>query len=127
MPIGTSVALSQDTPTEVDTNTVAFVLRAADSGKSIYSVAGLSLPVETLLTISHETTKAGNQRHLVRIDSTNVDSLLVPATASVYLVIDRPPSLAHSANSITAQINQLIDFFIESGAGRIAAILNNEV
>lgn len=128
MSIGASVSLSQDVPTDVDTNLSVFAQRYGDNGKAVYSVAGLSYPAEDLLTISHEVTKAGNQRHLIRRDKTKVDANLVPATASCYLVIDRPPSTAISEVDINYMIGQLVDFIIEGGGGtRIAQILNNEV
>jgi len=128
MPFSTPQTLSKDSATDVDTNTTSFVLRAADSGKSIFSVAGLTLPAEKKLTISHETGKGGEERHLVRIDRTEVDALLVPATVSVYLVIVRPPSTALTAAIILEVVNQLIDFLIEGGSNaNVTALLNNEV
>lgn len=128
MAFSTPQSLSKDTATDVDTNTTAFVLRAADSGKSVFSVAGLTLPAEKLLTISHETDSKGNERHLVRIDRTEVDALLVPATVSVYTVIVRPPSTAITNAIILEVVNQLVDFLIEGGTNaNVTALLNNEV
>jgi hypothetical protein len=120
--------LSKDTATDVDTNTTSFVLRAADSGQSVFSVAGLTLPAEKLLTISHQTGKAGEERHLVRIDRTEVDALLVPATVSAYVVIVRPPSTAITNAIILEVVNQLVDFLIEGGSNaNVTALLNSEV
>lgn len=128
MAFSTPQSLSKDTATDVDTNLTSFVLRAADSGKSVFSVAGLTLPNEKLLTISHETDSKGNERHLVRIDRTEVDTLLVPATVSVYAVIVRPPSTAITNAIILEGVNQLVDFFIEGGTNaNVTALLNNEV
>lgn len=128
MSIGTSLSLSKDTATDVDTNLSVFDLRAADLARSEYSVAGLTAPAELLLTISHETTKAGVQRHLVRIDHTLVDALLVPATMSVYLNIVRPPSTAITNAEIIFDLNRLIDFLVEGGSNaNVTKILNNEV
>jgi len=128
MAFSTPQSLSKDTATDVDTNLTAFVLRAADSGKSVFSVAGLTLPNEKLLTISHEVDSKGNERHLVRIDRTEVDSLLVPATISAYVVIVRPPSTAITNAIILEVVNQMVDFLIEGGTNaNVTALLNNEV
>jgi hypothetical protein len=127
MSIGTSLALSADCATDVDTNLLTYDLRAADLVRSEFSVQSLTLPTEKILTISHETTKAGVQRHLIRIDHTLVDSALVPATASVYLNIVRPPNTAITNAAIIAMVNALVDFLIEGGAnGNVTRVLNNE-
>jgi len=129
MAIGTSVALSPDPATDVDTNTVTFALRAADLNRSEYSVAGLANPEEKLLTVSHETTKDDTQRHLVRIDRTMVDAITgVPVTFSAYVVIVRPPSTTVTNAVLYEGVNSLIDFLIEGGSNtRLGQILNNEV
>lgn len=128
MSFATPQSLSKDSPTDVDTNLTVFTLRAADSGKSQFSVAGLTLPAEKKLTISHETGKGGEERHLVRIDRTEIDALLVPATVSVYMVIVRPPSTAITAAIVIEVVNQLIDLLIEGGSNaNVTALLNNEV
>ncbi len=128
MSFSTPQALSKDSATDVDTNTASYVLRAADSGKSEFSVAGLTLPAEKLLTISHETEKDGTERHLVRLDRTEVDALLVPATVSCYIVIRRPPSTALTNAIILEEVNRLVDFLIEGGTNaNVTALLNNEV
>jgi hypothetical protein len=128
MALGSSLALSKDTATDVDTNLSTFVLRAADLDRSIYSVAGLTLPEEKKLTVSHEVGKNGEERHLVRIDRTEVDANLVPATVSVYMVIVRPSSTAITAAICIEEVNKLVDFMIEGGSNaNVTAILNNEV
>lgn len=128
MSISTPQALSKDSPTDVDTNLTNYVLRAADVGKSEFSVAGLTLPASKILSISHQTTSKGNERHLVRLDRTEVDALLVPATVSTYVVIDRPPSTAITNAIILEEVYKLIDFLIEGGVGaNVTALLNNEV
>jgi hypothetical protein len=128
MALGSSLALSKDTATDVDTNLSTFVLRAADLDRSIYSVAGLTLPAEKKLTVSHEVGKNGEERHLVRIDRTEVDANLVPATVSVYMVIVRPSSTAITAAICIEEVNKLVDFMIEGGSNaNVTAILNNEV
>jgi|SwirhirootsSR2_FD_contig_71_879149_length_3819_multi_3_in_0_out_0_2 hypothetical protein len=127
MSLGTSLALSKDSPTDVDTNTVTYALRAADLERSEFSVAGLTLPIEKKLTVSHDTGKGGEQRHLVRLDRTEVDSLNVPATVSVYMVIVRPPSTAITNAIVIEEVNRLIDFLIEGGSNaNVTAVLNNE-
>lgn len=121
-------ALSKDTATEVDTNTVTYSQRFADESKSVFSVAGLTLPNEKKLTVSHETGKAGEQRHLVRLDRTEVDAFGVAATVSVYTVIVRPPNTALTNAIIIEEVNRLIDFLIEGGTNaNVTAILNGEV
>lgn len=128
MSLGSSQSLSKDTATDVDTNLSVYTLRAADLGKSIFSVSGLTLPEEKLLTVSHEVGKNGEQRHLVRLDRTAVDALLVPATISVYIVIVRPPSTAITAAICIEEVNKLIDFLIEGGSNaNVTAVLNSEV
>lgn len=127
MALATTQTLSKDSPTDVDTNTTAFVLKAADIGRSEFSVQGLTLPSKKTLIVSHETLKDGTERHLVRLDRTEVDALLVPATASVYLVISRPPSTALTNVVFIEMVNQLIDFLIEGGTNaNVTAVLNNE-
>jgi hypothetical protein len=128
MALGTSLALSKDSPTDVDTNLSTFDLRAADLDKSVYSVAGLTLPSERVLTVSHDTGKNGEQRHLIRIDDTVVDANLVPATMSVYIVIVRPPSTAVTNALLIENVNRMVDFLIEGGSnGNVTKILNSEV
>lgn len=128
MALGSSLSLSKDTATDVDTNLSVYVLRAADLGRSIFSVAGLTLPLEKTLTVSHETGKAGEQRHLIRIDRTEVDANLVAATVSVYMVIVRPSNTAITGAIILEEVNKLIDFLVEGGANaNVTAVLNGEV
>lgn len=128
MALGTSLSLSKDSATDVDTNLAVFDLRAADLDKSEYSVAGLTLPSERKLTVSHDTGKGGEQRHLVRIDDTVVDANLVPATMSVYIVIVRPPSTAVTNALLIENVNRLVDFLIEGGSNaNVTKILNSEV
>jgi len=128
MSLGTSLALSKDSPTDVDTNLSTFDLRAADINHSEYSVAGLTLPSERKLTISHDIGKGGEQRHLIRIDDTVVDALLVPATMSVYAVIVRPSNTAVTNALLIENVNRLIDFLIEGGSnGNVTKVLNSEV
>lgn len=128
MSLGTSLTLSKDSATDVDTNTAVFDLRAADLSRSEYSVAGLTLPSERKLTVSHDTGKGGEQRHLVRIDDTVVDANLVPATMSVYIVIVRPPNTAVTNALLIENVNRLVDFLIEGGSNaNVTKILNSEV
>jgi len=128
MSLATSQTLSKDTATDVDTNTVVYALRAADIGRSEFSVAGLTLPSEKKLTVSHEVGKSLEQRHLVRLDRTEVDAYGVPATISTYVVIVRPSNTAITAAICIEEVNRLVDFLIEGGSNaNVTAILNNEV
>lgn len=128
MSLATSQTLSKDSATDVDTNTVVYALRAADIGRSEFSVAGLTLPQVKKLTISHEVGKSDEERHLVRLDRTEVDAFGVAATVSVYMVIVRPSNTAITAAICIEEVNRLIDFLIEGGSNaNVTAILNNEV
>jgi hypothetical protein len=127
MSLGSSQSLSKDTATDVDTNLSVYVLRAADLGQSMFSVAGLTLPAAKILSVSHQVGKGGEERHLIRLDRTELDSLLVPATVSVYMVIVRPPSAAITNAIILEEVNKLVDFCVEGGANaNVTAVLNSE-
>jgi hypothetical protein len=128
MSLGTSLTLSKDSATDVDTNTVVYALKAADIGMSQFSVAGLTKPTNKELIVSHETGKSGEERHLVRLNRTEVDAQLVPATASCYMVIVRPANTAITNAVIIEEVNRLVDFLIEGGSNaNVTAILNGEV
>jgi hypothetical protein len=128
MALGTSLTLSKDCATDVDTNTSVFDLRAADLDRGVYSKSGLTLPEELKLTVSHDTDKNGALRHLVRVDLTKVDANLVPATASVYTVAVRPQSTAITNAVMIEALNYLIDFLVEGGANaNFVKVLNREV
>jgi hypothetical protein len=129
MSLGTSISLSRDSATDVDTSLTVFDLRAADEGKSIFSQAGLTPPTEDLLTVSHDVGKAGNKRHLVRRDQTFPNATTaVPSTASVYLVMDVPNVSQFTNAVVITLVNTLIDFLIEGGAnGNVTKVLNGEV
>jgi hypothetical protein len=128
MALGASLTLSKDSATDVDTNTSVFALRAADLNRSEYSVAGLTLPNERKLTVSHEETKDGTLRHLVRIDETVVDAVLVPATGSVHVVFTRPKNTAVTNALMIELCNRLVDFLVEGGSNaNVTALLNREV
>jgi hypothetical protein len=128
MSLATPQSLSEDSATDVDTNLQVYDLRAADADHSEFSVAGLTLPAEKKMTVSHQTGKNGELRHLVRIDEVVVDALLVPATVSVYTVIVRPPNTAVTNALILKITNRLVDFLIEGGSnGNVTKLLNREV
>lgn len=120
--------LSKDTATDVDTNTTVFVRRFDSESGSSFAVAGLTLPEEKVLTISHEIAKGGVHRDMAKNERTVVDTNLVPATGSVHIVWTRPPNTALT-NAIMIEItNQLIDFLVEGGSNaNVSAILNGEV
>lgn len=128
MSLGSSLSLSSDCATDVDTNLKVFDLRAADLNKSEYSVAGLTLPNARVLTVSHDTGKNGEQRHLIRVDHTVVDANLMPATMSTYVVIVRPPNTAVTDALLKENVNCLVDFLVEGGANaNVGKVLNSEV
>jgi hypothetical protein len=126
--LGTSLSLSTDTPTDVDTNLRVYVNRYVDSDKSEYSVAGLALPNKQILTRADSVGKAGEQRKLTRLDETVVDAFGAEATASVYVNFVRPANTAVTNTVIKKMVYQLVDLLIEGGAGaNIDAILNGEM
>lgn len=128
MSIATPQTLSKDCATDVDTNTVNYDLLYADSDGSRFSVAGLTLPTSKLMKISHEVGKSGEARHLFRLDRTEVDAVLVPATLSTYVVQVRPPSSAITNAICLEEVNRLVDFIIEGGSNaNWTKVLNNEV
>jgi 3D (Asp-Asp-Asp) domain-containing protein len=124
----TDQTLSKDSATDADSNTQVFSVRYADSDGSKFAVSGLTAPDERTLAISHTTDKNGNVRTVVRIDCVAVDSNLVPATASVYFNMVRPPSSAFSNADIIGLTNQLVDFLIEGGSNaNVTKLINQEV
>jgi hypothetical protein len=128
MSIGTSISLSKDSATDVDTNLSVYDLQAADSGRSDFSVAGLTPPTAKLLDIGHQTGKSGEARHKVGLNRTEVDAYGVPATLTTYIVQVRPPSLALTNAICLEEVNKLVDFIIEGGTNaNWVKILNNEV
>lgn len=128
MALSATQTLSKDSATDVDTNTVVYALRGADTTRAEFSVAGLTLPAEKKLTISHEIGKSSERRHLVRLDRTEVDAFGVEATGSVYLVIVRPNNTAITPAILIEEVNRLIDFLIEGGSNaNVTAVLNEEV
>jgi len=128
MALGTELYLSQDTPTEVDTNLNTFALRYNDESKGVYSVPGLTSPVELKVTVSHETGSKGEKRHLARYDHTKADSITGELRVfSCYFVMVDPIGTAFSNTEKLQGVFRLIDMLIEGGAGgRITALLNSE-
>lgn len=123
-----SLSLSKDSATDVDTNLTVYVKRYADSGKSEYSVAGLTIPIAKKFKISHDVGKSGEERHLVSDSRTEVDAFGVPGTVIINLTITRPLNTAITAAIILEELNKLIDFCIEGGSNaNIVAVLNGEV
>jgi len=119
--------LSKDTATDVDTNLSSYVLKFADADHSEYSVAGITPPAEKSIFVGHAVGKGGEDRHLFRLNRTETDSLLVPATLSVSLQITRPQSSALTNAIVKEEVNKLVDFMIEGGTNaNIDALLNGE-
>lgn len=128
MSLANPLVLSPDCATDVDTNENSLDQRYGDVGKAVYSLAGLTAPAELKLTVSHEETKSGRLRHLVRLDRTVVDANLVPASASAYVVVDRELNTALTNTVLIELVNQLVDFLIEGGANaNVVKLLNSEV
>lgn len=131
MSIGTVLALSKDVTAPPTTNQVGYDLRHGDKGSSEYAVAGLALPLERVLTISHTEEKSGNRRHLVRLDRTEVDGLNSPATVSTYVVIVVPPNTVITNVIVKEEVARLSDFLLKTVnsvvQGNVDKILNSEV
>lgn len=128
MSLSDTQALSPDSPTDVDTNTVTYTRRYGDETKSAFSVAGITPPAEKMLTVSHETGKNGEHRALTKIDITVVDAFGVPATGSAKFTFVRPSNTGLTDAVMIAAINCLIDFLIEGGSnGNVTKLLNKEV
>jgi len=129
MSFGASVSLSQDSPTDVDTNLQVFTQRFTDESKGVYSISGLTSPTEIKLTVSHETGSQGEKRHLARYDHTKADTITgALRTFSAYIVlVDPVTGTAFSAAEKLQGAYRLIDFLIEGGAGaNLTALLNSE-
>lgn len=128
MAFGSSLSLSQDSPTDVDTTLAVYALRFNDESKGVYSVAGLTSPTELKLTISHEIGSKQEKRHLARIDYTKADTITGDLRVfSAYVVIVDPVGTAFSASDKKTTVFQLVDLLIEGGAGaNITALLNSE-
>jgi len=127
MSLGTSLSLSKDVVTRVNTNLSVYALRAADMGQSEFSVAGLTLPNEDKLSVRHDLTSGGVQRKVARIDKTVVDSVLTPATASFHVVFTRPPNTAVTNAVIIELVNKMVDFLVTNSNANVTALLNGEV
>lgn len=128
MSLGATLTVSQDSPTDVDTNTVVLAQRFNDESKGVYSLAGLASPTELKLTVSHEIGSKLEKRHLARIDHTKADSITGDLrTFSVYVVLVDPAGTAFSNAEKLIDSFRLIDFLIEGGSGaNLTALLNSE-
>lgn len=128
MSIGSSLSLSKDSAADVDTNLSVYDLQAADSGRSDFSVAGITPPSAKTMNIGHQVGKSGEARHKVGLDRTEIDAFGVAATLSTYIVQVRPPSSALTNAICLEEVNKLIDFCIEGGSNaNWTKILNGEV
>lgn len=125
--IADTLTLSQDSPTDVDTNTTSFVRRYGDAGKSEFSVAGYTLPTEQKLLVSHETDKNGVHGALVKLSVTDDDALGIVGTSSVAFTIRRANNSYFTEALLLQMCFRIIDFLIEGGAGaNITKLLNKE-
>jgi len=83
MSIGTSLTLSKDSATDVDTNTVVYDLLAADSGRSDFSVAGITPPSNKLLISDIRSERAA--KHDTKLGSTELK--LMPSACRLHLAL----------------------------------------
>lgn len=108
-------------------STQTYALRSIEGGKSIRGDASAALGSPKTLTISHSTvTRTGQvpaDRHLVRLDRTEVNSEGQSATASCYMVIESPRSIVTEAQQLD-MVTQLKNFIL--GSGYMDKLLNNE-
>lgn len=102
-----------------------YSLQSILDGKTIRAdaVRGPALP--RTMTMGHSTVKRGSDtvdRHLVRLDRTELNALGVPQNASVQLVIELPrtgPTATHLQDMVTQMKNHLT-------AGNVTKMLNAE-
>jgi hypothetical protein len=128
MGFATSLALSVDSPTDVDTNTSTYVQQFADENRSRFSVSGQTPPTEFLLTIQHDVEKDGTKRHVLRLDDTRADAQGVAAQGSAYIVLRQPVNSAFTEAVMLTLVYRLVDALIEGGSGaNVSKLLNGEV
>jgi hypothetical protein len=120
--------LSPDTPTDVDTNTVAFVKRFGDEQRGVLSVQGLTAPAEKMIEILQPgPDKNGVRRHTVRYTQTGVDALGVAGYSSWDFTCRRAPNTFFTDAVLIAMFYQMVDMMIEGGAGaNLSRLLNGE-
>lgn len=118
-------ALSPDKPTALATNPVTYDLTVQNGAMSIRKVAGLDLDEPMILTVSHEKTKAGVRRHLVKTESVKQDATnpTIVGTITCHMVITVPPVVSTSA-LVKAEIHKLLNFVCATGY--IDKLLNEE-
>lgn len=112
-------------------NTEDYTLRSIVDDKSIRGVAGLTAGTQKLLTVFHDQQGSASKlsaRRGVRFDYTKPDGNGELRTLSVYLIGVVPEDGTFSAADVSAQINNVVDFFEEAtnGAIRTAAWLAGE-
>lgn len=110
--------------------TETYNLTGNDLKKSLRSRTGDPNGVDQVLTISHDVAKiAGrtNDRHLVRLDYTTVDSEGIQTDASAYLVINQPRSSAVSNATLISMCETLSTFCTASSGANLAQVLNKEI
>ena len=107
-----------------------YSLQSIVDAKSIRANAAAAVGAPETLTISHgkrnpkDSTSA--DRHLVRFDTTKVDSTSgVSQLASVYLVIEMPES-QFTSTDIIEMFHRLEHIIVDSSAAGLLKILNNE-
>lgn len=128
MALGTSISLSKDTATDVDTNLSVYANRFVDSDHSEYAVAGITPPAAKELVVGHITGKGGEERHKFQSLRTEVDAFGVAATLQVTITIVRPPSPALTNAIVKEEVNKVVDFLIEGGTNaNVDALLNGEM
>jgi len=117
-----------------ETNTLAgdasssttYARRYVNETKGLYSDASAPLGSPKTLSVSHSQVNRGAagvaDRHLVRLDRTEVNASGVAATASVYVVLEVPRSIVTEAQTLD-MVTQLKNFL---SSANLDKILNNE-
>lgn len=120
--------LSQDSPVHLITNAVTFDKTGDDLSSSVYANAAAALGLPETLSVSHQTTKDGTRRHLIRLDKTVLAPSGDPVIESVYLNLVVPKLGGITADYLS--MCSLLVCFMTFGTApqqNIPRILNGEI
>jgi hypothetical protein len=124
-----SKALSQDIPTVVGTGVSdTYDRRGDDVSSSEFGVSSAPLATPKVLTFSHQTTKDGTKRHLVRLDWTFTNSTTgMPQVASFYTVIVVPSGISAVVADYKKMANEMGNLFAQTTFDTVTKLLNSEI
>jgi hypothetical protein len=110
-----------------NSSSTVYALRSITDGKSVRGDASAALGSPKTLTVNHSVVSRAGQvtadRHLVRLDRTEVNSEGTSATASCYMVLEAPRSIVTEAQCLD-MVTQLKNFIL--GSGYLDKLLNSE-